>query len=547
MKNESLVNQVLEIIITLIEASEYMYKCIREKKFEQLESIAEDMLNMLQTLIPVSNQIKVEIPFISAPISCENIIYSINNILKLVKTRSEKACSKIEFELIPILQDFYYDFYFFTCIFGDKEKEKKHNEELNIMTGNRYIDESMKTGEYKYDISIAVLAYNKLEYTKKCIESIIKYTPSYINYELILIDNGSSDGTSEYFESLSPTKVFKLKQNSINIVIGAVSRIYQGKYLLSIANDVIVTENYLDNLIECIESDSKIAMIVPTTPNVSNIQTIPAQYSTLEEMHIFAKENNVSDPSRWEERTRLCNPLSFSRSDVLFSSSGVGIVEKYFIYGEFCDDSLALKLRRAGYKMILAKDCYCYHFGSVTLGEGQVKENTLEKSRKLFIERYGVDAWSTGFCYDVKLMEALNIKLGEKVNILGINSGFGSNPLKIKTLHKEAGNQDVQLYFMTNDERYVQDLKAYSDNVRYVNDGISNVFNDISFDYILLEGNIENIIKMTSDFNNIKSKLVKGGTLGICATSNNDIEILNKLNASKIVKGSSCSWFLWDC
>jgi GT2 family glycosyltransferase len=549
LKNQSLSIQVLDIISTLIEAAEYMYGYADVRKFEQLETTATDMIDRIQTLYPVTNKIKEEIPFISSPISCENLIYSINNILKFVKTRSQRVCSKIEFELIPILQDFYYDFYFFTCVFGNKEKEKKHYaEEFISMIGNHYIDQSMKTGKYKYDISISVLAYNKLEYTKNCIESIIKYTPSHINYELILIDNGSNDGTYEYFESLSPTKIFTLKHNSLNIVTGAVSRIYEGRYLLSISNDVIVTENYLDNLIGCIESDSKIAMIVPTTPNISNLQTVPAQYSTLEEMHNFAKLNNISDPIRWEERTRLCNPLTFYRSDIILSSQGVGASDKYFVYSEFCDDAVALRLRRAGYKLILAKDCYCYHFGSVTLRESQAKENTLEKSRKLFIERYGVDAWSTGFCYDEELMKALTIKVEEGVNILGINSGFGSNPLKIKTLYKEAGNKDVQLFFVTDDDRYVQDLQAYSENVRYANDTTVDVFDDIYFDYILLEGNVEKIINISNNFNNIKNKIInKGGTLVICATKRKEIEILNKLKADKKITGYNCYWFLWIC
>lgn len=546
LKNESLANQILEMIGTLIEAAEYMNNCINTKKYVQFESTAADMIDVLKTIYPVANQIKKEIPFISAPISCENLLYSIDNILKLLKTRSERVCPKIEYELIPILQDFYYDFYFFTCVFGNKSKEKIHYEkEFISMIGNRYIDQSMKVGEYKYDVSIAVLAYNKLEYTKLCVDSIINYTPSYINYELILINNGSDDDTFQYFESLSPTKVFTLKNNSLNIITGAVSRIYEGRYLLSVSNDVIVTENYLDNLIKCIESDPKIAMVVPTTPNVSNFQSIPAKYSTLEEMHVFAKANNVSDPARWEERTRLCNPLTLYRSDVLLSSQGVGAIDKYFVYSEFGDDALALRLRRAGFKMILAKDCYCYHFGSVTLREAQVKENTLEKSRKLFIDRYGVDAWSTGFCYDMSLIESINVKSKGQVNILGINSGFGSNPLKIKTLHKEAGNQDVIIYFMTDDERYIQDMKAYSDNVEFVDDVITSIFNDISYDYVLLEGNVERILSTSNSIDWLKEKLNKGGTLAICAANDKENEILSNSNADKIISGYNCCWFLW--
>ena len=545
LKNQPLANQILEIIETLIEAANYMHGCIFEKKYAQVEATATDIITTLKELYPVAINIKEEIPFISTPGSCENLIYSINNIIRLVRARSDRALSKIEFELIPILQEFYYDFHFFTCVFGDREREKKHYaEEFVQMGANYYIDESTKIGNYKYDVSIYVLAYNKLEYTKKCVESIIKYTPSDINYELFFLNNGSSDGTQEYFESFKCNKEITLLKNSFSD-IRAARRICEGRYVLSISNDVIVTENYLCNLIECMESDPKIAMVVPTTPNVSNLQTIPAQYSTLEEMHDFAKRNNVSDPKRWEERTRLCNPLTFYRSDAFLSSQGVGAVDKYFVYSEFGDDALALRLRHTGYKMILAKDCYCYHFGSVTLKDAQAKENTLEKSRKLFFERHGVDAWSTGFCYDIKLMEVLDIKKEGRVSILGINSGFGSNPLKIKTLHKEAGNQEVGLFFATDDERYILDMQAYSDNVKYAADSIVDGFDNISFDFILLESNIEKAFKISDSFNKIKSKLTEGGTLAICASNEIEKEMLEKLTPDKKISGAFGCWFIW--
>jgi O-antigen biosynthesis protein len=543
-KKEELAIQVLESINTLIEAAQYMYECVSEHKYVQVEATASDMTEMITALHPIALSFKEESPYISAPVTCENLIFSVSNITKLIKARSDRALSKIEFELIPILQEFYYDFYFFAFIYGDKEKEKLHYAQEFVPMGiNSYIEESMSTNQYKYDVSIYVLAYNKLEYTKQCVESIIKYTPSHINYELFFINNGSTDLTQEYFDSFQCNKGIQLRKNSF-ADIRASRRICEGRYILSISNDVIVTENYLENLITCIESDPQIAMVVPTTPHVSNLQTIPAQYSTLEEMHAFAKANNVSDPSRWEERTRLCNPLALYRSDVLLSSKGIGSIDRYFVYSEFGDDALALRLRRAGYKMILAKDCYCHHFGSVTLKEAQVKENTLSKSRNLFIERHGIDAWSTGFCYDEAFISALIIKEKGQVNILGINSGFGSNPLKLKTIHKEAGNHDINLCYVTDDERYVPDLKVYGDSVIYAEDTIDE-FKGLLFDFIVLESNVEEILSKPGSLNNIKSKLVSGGILAICATNDEQFKLLGSLEAMKVVSGTIGQWYLW--
>ena len=53
-------------------------------------------------------------------------------------------------------------------------------------------------------LSVITLTYNKLEYTKKFIESLYKYTK---DFELIIVDNGSTDGTVEFLKSLKDTKL----------------------------------------------------------------------------------------------------------------------------------------------------------------------------------------------------------------------------------------------------------------------------------------------------------------------------------------------------
>jgi GT2 family glycosyltransferase len=519
---------------------------VNTNEIKQFEHLSDDMLSMIETIYPLILTIKESKPFLSGPVTCKNIEFSINNIKRLMSSRSLKILNKIEYELIPLLNEFYYDFYFFVFIYGNKSMEKEHYlNEFIPMGVNPYIEQASLTGQYKYDVSIYVLAYNKLEYTKLCVESILKYTPSYINYELFFINNGSSDETQSYFDSLHCEKEIVLLHNSLSD-IRAVRRMCEGRYILSISNDVVVTENYLENLITCIESDPLNAMVVPTTPNISNFQTIPCEYHTLEEMQEFAKKNNTSDSSRWEERTRLCNPLTLYRSDLLLSSKGVSPMDKYFVYGEFSDDALALRLRRAGYKMILAKDCFCHHFGSVTMKEAQVKENTLEKSRKLFIERYGVDAWGTGFCYDDRFIQTLTIKTTERVNILGINSGFGSNPLKIKTVHKEAGHNDVGLYHHTDDRRYVPDLKVYANEVIHSQDSILNIYNDISFDYILLESNVEQVLQRCGHLDIIKNKLSVGGLLAVQAVNEQEINLLVSLEPDLVIEGVSGHWYCWS-
>lgn len=55
-----------------------------------------------------------------------------------------------------------------------------------------------------------------MEYTKKAVESIYKYTDfEKLNVELITVNNGSTDGTEEYFNSLPNEKKINFKHNML--------------------------------------------------------------------------------------------------------------------------------------------------------------------------------------------------------------------------------------------------------------------------------------------------------------------------------------------
>lgn len=528
-RNEILINQILEMINTLMDASECMYSFAKKKDYIKFHDISSNMKNSLDSISRAFLTLNEKENIININLVCESIIDSLKRIDKFGKTRSEKLFYKIEFELIPLLQQMYLQLYFWGSVYGNKSKmcDYYKNEMIPLCT-NKYIDESEKYGEYKYDISIVIVGYNKLEYTKICVESVLAYVSSNLNYELILVNHGSNDGTKEYFESISPTKQLDILKNGGGHA--AFTRIVEGKYVLLISNDVIVTQNSIDNMIKCMESDDSIAWVVPTTPNVSNLQTIDSTYSNLEEMHEFAKRNNIHNPYFWEQRAKLCNPIDITRSRVFFSSDGIGI-SGYFHSNSlfsFPDDKQSLILRRNGYKMMLAKDSYCYHFGSVTLKdetknykdrEGNEGDNTFYlQGRKDFYNVFGIDPWGTGFCWDPGLFQHLPCNEKGHIDILGINCGIGSNPLKVKESIKEnVHNLDVKIYNITDEKCYIEDLKGVSDSAEYIENlvNIEDIINGMKFNYIIFESKMDIYNNPLSIFNKLFIHLEKGGFLSI--------------------------------
>ncbi len=250
--------------------------------------------------------------------------------------------------------------------------------------------------EYPYDVSIVLCAYNKLEYTKAAVESIFAHTDfSDGRVELITINNGSDDGTREYFESLPHAKKLNLKYNIL--AINAQQYIVEGRYVVGFSNDVIATPHWLEHLLAAMESDPRIACAVPTCneEGISNGQGIPVPYSNtfegVERMQAFAAAYNRLNPALWEERCLLMPFLAIMRTDVYL----MGVLDPIYTRAEFVDDDLSTLLRRTGWRQLLLKDTFMHHFGGVTLGEGRrkVAGNALDEMRRVYYKKWGVDAW----------------------------------------------------------------------------------------------------------------------------------------------------------
>ncbi len=452
----------------------------------------------------------------------------------------EKAAKKLEFELLPLLENLRLQFFYTQCLEDEETRKKFWEKDYRRFYKNRYVEKAEKTGKYKYDLSIFILGYNKLEYTKMCVESLKRYLPENISYELILVNHGSTDGTKEYFESQKPDKQLDIEVNGGGR--GAVCSIVEGKYTLNVSNDVLVTKNAVRNLYACITSDEKIGWVVPTTPNVSNLQTIESDYTTIQEMYEFAEKNNISNPKKWEEKLRLCNPLTMMKSTINFE-----VVNKLSATADstaFPDDKRSLELRRAGYKLILAKDAYCYHFGSVTIGNQVGSALRMEirycKGRIDFLKEYGIDPWGYGMAYDVYLMQELERKNVFALNILGINSGLGGNPLKLKDICGK--RQETKVTYLTQYDMYWEDIKALGDKAYRVKEWTeADKVLTGQYDYILLENgiglsNVKKIAELTKFLTNqgrllvrVEEEKLAGAVTEIC-------------KVKEIIKGISGYW-----
>lgn len=380
---------------------------------------------------------------------------------------------------------------FFESILIDTDKLFTPVEGDNLYISRKNIYDG-RLSELNPTVSIFVLSYNRLSKTKKCVECVLKYTHD-INFELILIDNGSTDGTYDYFQSVEfkKKKIIKITKNIGSIyALHVAMSIFNGKYFVLIPNDVYVTKNWLINMLKCMESDPKIGFVTPVSSNVSNLQQVDLSFNGYEDMQDKAAIYNLSDPLKWEERLRLINIVTVLRKEVI---DNIGFFDAGFFH-DFGEDDYSIRIRRTGYKLVLCQDTFVYHDHDFRNFEDKDKDKfkqSLAAGRKNYNDKYyGLDAWNDINNYETNLIKMLPYveKESSIPSILGIDIKCGTPILEIRNHLRKFGILNTTSAAFTTQAKYYQDLLFVTDgNVKCDRiDFLNDHFLNESFDYIVL-------------------------------------------------------------
>ncbi|MHB8146701.1 MAG: glycosyltransferase [Vulcanimicrobiaceae bacterium] len=212
-------------------------------------------------------------------------------------------------------------------------------------------------------MSIVTLSWNAPEYTKQALDSIRTYTSE--PYEVIVVDNGSKPETLAYLRAIDDPHV-RVVYNDRNLGYGVGNNIgmahTKGEYIVLLNNDVIVTEHWLDGLLEPFGRIPDLGVTAPRSNCVAGSQVVgDAAYSDPEGIQRYAAARR----KRWrrsgyvtERAIGLC--LCIDRRVI----DEIGGFDDRFGLGNFEDDDLCIRIRAAGYKIFVCNDVFIHHFGS---------------------------------------------------------------------------------------------------------------------------------------------------------------------------------------
>jgi glycosyltransferase involved in cell wall biosynthesis/Tfp pilus assembly protein PilF len=237
--------------------------------------------------------------------------------------------------------------------------------------------------------SIIILCCNQLEYNRLCLDSVLRHTRP--PYELILVDNASTDGTREFLEdiksatsrgtgmqtSVSDPRSSNLESPPVRVEVirNETNRGYpagcnqglaraRGRYLVFLNNDTVVTEAWLEGLIAWALFDwPKVGLVGAVTNSASEPQRIPVDYHELDSLPAFAARRCKEYAGQALQVQRLTGFCLLVRREVF---DHIGSFDEQFGLGFFDDDDLCVRARDAGFQLLVAQNVFVHHFGNRT-------------------------------------------------------------------------------------------------------------------------------------------------------------------------------------
>ncbi|MEE4376876.1 MAG: glycosyltransferase [Candidatus Competibacteraceae bacterium] len=230
---------------------------------------------------------------------------------------------------------------------------------------------------------IVLPIHNGLTYVKDCIESLIQHTPA-AQYPIYIIDDASDSTTSDYLnkqETLHSQIILRRNPNNLGFLKSCNIGIYLGTapYVVLVNSDVIATPCWLERLIECMESDPKIATVNPLTNSAAQIDLSMPPGANFFAVDEYLEQHS---PKHWPD---IVTGVGFCLLLRRAALEEVGVFDE--IYGRgYCEESdLCMRLTARGYRTVIADHVYVYHKGGGTFSDS---DERYRRNRRLFDSRW---------------------------------------------------------------------------------------------------------------------------------------------------------------
>lgn len=242
----------------------------------------------------------------------------------------------------------------------------------------------------KVDLSIIIVNYNTKSLLKQCLDSLLKSS------EIIVVDNGSTDGSPQLVNSLTRNKkIIKLIANKKNLGYAKANnqalQLARGKYILFLNSDTLVPQKTITTLLNYLEKHPRVGVVTPRLELRSGKVDLDCHrgfptpwasfcyFTGLEKLfpksRFFGRYHQTwKKPETIHEIDACCGAFLLARKKVLEEIGGFD--ESYFFYGEDLD--LCFRIKQKGWKIVYHPKLSAIHYKGTSSG---LREETRDISQ----------------------------------------------------------------------------------------------------------------------------------------------------------------------
>jgi len=248
-------------------------------------------------------------------------------------------------------------------------------------------------------VSIGIVTYNHLELTQLCYESVRRFT-AYPNYEIVFVDNASTDGTREWLEEMAAAEgdVRALLNEENRGFAAANNQAFaeaSGEIFCLLNNDTVVTPGWLWEMVHVLRRNPGVGLVGPSTNGAANEAVVKPGYEDLSDLPGWALELTWKNDGESFSIPMLALYCAAIRREAW---EEVGGLDEGFGIGMFEDDDLSRRLRRAGYDIRCLRSAYVHHFQQASFGDldPETYAGIYEENRRRLREKWKTAGAGTG-------------------------------------------------------------------------------------------------------------------------------------------------------
>ncbi|MHB0976806.1 MAG: glycosyltransferase family 2 protein [Candidatus Aquicultorales bacterium] len=194
--------------------------------------------------------------------------------------------------------------------------------------------------------SIIIPVHNQLRLTRLCLEAIKASTPQG-SYEIVVIDNGSDDGTSEYLKTTEAHVIRFDANRGISVAWNRGLREAAGKFYVFLHNDVLVSPGWLPALLKPFSADRKVGCSCPSSTEMDlgpAFGELASSAARLEE--------------KWWESQLASSCFAVSANTI----HRVGDFDEALTFGPYADYDFTFRLVQKRLKTVRVNNALVHHF-----------------------------------------------------------------------------------------------------------------------------------------------------------------------------------------